>query len=119
MDKATFSVLIYRLARAVRAELDKQTLAVYYEKLGDYPEVKLAWAIDRAMDTERRFPPVSVLLELVKLASMPGLLKPPEKKLLPEEITPPDEAKRRLQEIFDGLNRKFETKLQVEGVTDG
>jgi len=119
MDKATFSLLIYRLARAVRAELDKHTLAVYYDKLGDYPEGKLAWAIDRAMDTERRFPPVSFLLDLVKLAPMPGLPKPPETKLLPEEITSPDEAKRRLQEIFDGLNRKFETKFQVEEVTDG
>ena len=113
MDKKIFSVLLFRLANAVREELNKETLAVYYDKLGNAPREKLAWAIDRAIDSERKFPPVSVLLEFVKLAPMPGLPKPPEKKLLPEEMTPPEEAKRRLQEIFDNLNQQFKTTLRA------
>ena len=113
MDKKVFSVLMYKLAKAVREELDSETLAIYYEKLNKYSEQQFAWAVNRASETQRKFPPLALLLEFTKVA--PGPAVAPEKgpKLLPEEITSADVAKKRLQAIFDLLNGQFDTTLKV------
>ena len=111
MNKKTFAVFMYKLAKAVREELDNETLAVYYEKLGGYHLDKFSWAINKLIDTESKFPPLCRLIETTKLAPMKQI-EAKEIKALPEKITPSEEAKEKLQAIFNQLNEQFGTELR-------
>ena len=63
-DRQQFALLMGELGAAYRLALAKETMAVYFKHLACFPVEAVAWAVDRWIDTERRFPEISQLISL-------------------------------------------------------
>lgn len=83
----------------------------YHRALAGVKIEALEFACEQAAQTFRFMPVPVELKELTR-----GYKPPPfvPKALLPD-LTPPEESKRRLQELFDTLNGKYGTSLNAGG----
>ena len=79
-DKKQFAMMMGGLSAAFRCDSNKETMAIYFQYLGDYSIEAVRFAVDKAITTGERFPVVA------KLREQASLYRPPEtrKPMIPE-----------------------------------
>ena len=107
-DKPAFAVLITKLAKATREELDKNDMAVYFEALQPFSLEAFAYGVSQAIGKEPRFPSVAKLKEHVKAAPRP---RPVPVPLI--DVMPAERQRECLREVSAILNGKFGTNLKL------
>ncbi len=110
MEKRRRIELIALLGDVFGEDLGELRIAAYLEATSSLSLPRLEFAVREAVKTLKFFPKPVELRELA--IRMPGPKQPP--KELPEKITPPEEAKKKLREIFEMLNGTFGTNFKVD-----
>lgn len=119
-DKKRFAVAMYWLAdRMVSAggqpkQLTSQVVADYFLALAAIRIERIEWAAQHHFANNRFFPMPVDIREASNLA--PSSVLPPVQTVaaIPEDCTPPAEAREKLAQIIAVLNGTFETKFDID-----
>lgn len=117
-DRQRFAVVMYWLAekypleRAPR-ELSESDLEEYFRVLKDIRIERIEWAGWYWYGHEVFFPNKPADLRATALKAPPSVIPSPPPLVQLEDKTPPDVARARLQEIFNDLNSRYDTRLSA------
>ena len=115
-DKKRFAVLMASLGVAFDAAPTRERMALYWEALKARPISSPVWAVGEAIRTLRWFPKAVELIELSTCAPRNVLdqgLVEQKRRLLIEDLIPPDVARENLVEMVRQLNARYGTTFSV------
>lgn len=104
-DKRPFALLMGEMAAAFNRDMPKETMAVYFKHLIDYPLAAVAWAVDKAIKTDDRLPVIKTIREHA------GAYRPPRQQQQATAATQiaefttdqVDEAKAKIKDLINSI----------------
>jgi hypothetical protein len=111
-DRKKFAAIMSAMGTVFSCDVPRALISLYFNALERLTIEQVSYAAQKAIACLRFFPKPVELLEYGRITPIQinGKIEP---VLLPETITPPAEARQRLQNLFDELNRSFGTELKA------
>lgn len=110
-DKAEFAILMGEMGVAFKTDVDKPTMAVYFNRLQSFTMYQVRRAIDNIISHDDRFPVFSRVRAMAS-AVKPAPPNPNRHVSLIEEVAPSNDLPRTKEEFFAAM-KKLNEKVTV------